>query len=221
MLGDGGGTVAVDHPGDGGDGAGRVLRRGEHGAVGALGGGDAVGRERERDRRPRRAAAPRWPRGAGWRTGGGRGGGRATTARTGRAAVVRRRAGPAFGAAGLELQDGQHQRRGGAAANANCRRRPWSPAHRASMASAGGEYRAPMVTTRDISYEADGRTMVGTLAVPDGSDRRARRPGLPRGPGPRRPRARPGRPAGRRARLRRLRSRLPRRRPARSRTGRR
>ena len=40
------------------------------------------------------------------------------------------------------------------------------------MASAGGEYRAPMVTTRDISYEADGRTMVGTLALPDGTDRR-------------------------------------------------
>jgi dienelactone hydrolase len=29
-----------------------------------------------------------------------------------------------------------------------------------------------MVTTRDISYEADGRIMVGTLALPDGSDRR-------------------------------------------------
>ena len=40
------------------------------------------------------------------------------------------------------------------------------------MASAGGEYRAPMVTTRDISYEADGRTMVGFLALPDGTDRR-------------------------------------------------
>ncbi len=29
-----------------------------------------------------------------------------------------------------------------------------------------------MATTRDISYEADGRTMVGTLALPDGTDRR-------------------------------------------------
>jgi dienelactone hydrolase len=29
-----------------------------------------------------------------------------------------------------------------------------------------------MVTTRDISYDADGRTMVGTLVLPDGSDRR-------------------------------------------------
>ncbi len=29
-----------------------------------------------------------------------------------------------------------------------------------------------MVTTRDIAYDADGRTMVGTLALPDGTDRR-------------------------------------------------
>ncbi len=29
-----------------------------------------------------------------------------------------------------------------------------------------------MVTTRDISYEADGRTMIGTLALPDGADQR-------------------------------------------------
>src|SRR5580658_5753049 len=29
-----------------------------------------------------------------------------------------------------------------------------------------------MVTTRDISYEADGRTMIGTLALPDGTDQR-------------------------------------------------
>jgi dienelactone hydrolase len=29
-----------------------------------------------------------------------------------------------------------------------------------------------MITTRDISYDADDRTMVGTLALPDGSDRR-------------------------------------------------
>ena len=46
-----------------------------------------------------------------------------------------------------------------------------------------------MVTTRDISYEADGRTLIGTLALPDGSDRR---PGIlvcHEGPGPRRPRA--------------------------------
>jgi dienelactone hydrolase len=32
-----------------------------------------------------------------------------------------------------------------------------------------------MATTRDISYQADGRTMVGTLAVPDGT---GRRPGI-------------------------------------------
>jgi dienelactone hydrolase len=29
-----------------------------------------------------------------------------------------------------------------------------------------------MATTRDITYEADGRTMIGTLALPEGSDRR-------------------------------------------------
>jgi dienelactone hydrolase len=29
-----------------------------------------------------------------------------------------------------------------------------------------------MVTTRDISYEADGRTMIGTLVLPDGTDER-------------------------------------------------
>ena len=33
-------------------------------------------------------------------------------------------------------------------------------------------YVAPMATTRDISYEADGRTMVGTLALPDGDGQR-------------------------------------------------
>ena len=32
-----------------------------------------------------------------------------------------------------------------------------------------------MVTTRDISYEADGRTMIGMLAVPDGN---GPRPGI-------------------------------------------
>ena len=39
----------------------------------------------------------------------------------------------------------------------------------ASMASDGGRYGAPMATTSDITYEADGRSMVGTLALPDGS----------------------------------------------------
>jgi len=57
-------------------------------------------------------------------------------------------------------------------ANPTCRRRTRPPGIEASMASAGGEYRAPMVTTRDISYEADGRTMIGFLALPDGTDRR-------------------------------------------------
>ena len=31
-----------------------------------------------------------------------------------------------------------------------------------------------MVTTRDIEYDADGSTMIGRLALPDGDDRRPR-----------------------------------------------
>ena len=42
----------------------------------------------------------------------------------------------------------------------------------AQYCSTGGRYGAPMATTRDITYEADGRTMIGTLALPDGTDRR-------------------------------------------------
>ena len=42
------------------------------------------------------------------------------------------------------------------------------PVWRAAM----GATLRPMATTRDISYEADGRSMVGTLALPDGDDRR-------------------------------------------------
>jgi dienelactone hydrolase len=61
---------------------------------------------------------------------------------------------------------------GRTARHPECGRRPASLRIGASMASAGGDYGAPMVTTRDISYEADGRTMVGTLALPDGTDRR-------------------------------------------------
>src|SRR5271155_3385934 len=40
------------------------------------------------------------------------------------------------------------------------------------MAATGGRYGTAMATTRDITYEADGRTMIGTLALPDGNDRR-------------------------------------------------
>jgi dienelactone hydrolase len=40
------------------------------------------------------------------------------------------------------------------------------------MAWGHTRYVAPMATTRDISYEADGRTMVGTLVLPDGDGRR-------------------------------------------------
>src|SRR5580700_3647875 len=45
------------------------------------------------------------------------------------------------------------------------------------MAATGGRYGAPMATTRDITYEADARTMIGTLALPDGTDT-DRRPGV-------------------------------------------
>jgi len=82
-------------------------------------------------------------------------------------------AGPAFGVEGLELQAASASASAtNAPATATCGRRPCSPRIEDSMASAGGEYRAPMVTTRDISYEADGRTMIGFLALPDGTDRR-------------------------------------------------
>jgi dienelactone hydrolase len=40
------------------------------------------------------------------------------------------------------------------------------------MASAVGDTVHCMATTRDISYEADDRTMIGTLAVPDGDGQR-------------------------------------------------
>jgi len=80
---------------------------------------------------------------------------------------------PAFGVEGLELQAASTRASDAAAtATATCGRRPSAPRIGDSMASAGGEYRAPMVTTRDISYEADGRTMIGFLALPDGTDRR-------------------------------------------------
>src|SRR5271170_426942 len=46
------------------------------------------------------------------------------------------------------------------------------------MAAAGGRYGAPMATTRDITYEADGRTMIGTLALPDNAVGDDQRPGV-------------------------------------------
>ena len=52
--------------------------------------------------------------------------------------------------------------------NPNCSRRPGFPLIAASIAATGGGYGAPMATSRDITYEADGRTMIGTLALPDG-----------------------------------------------------
>ena len=63
-----------------------------------------------------------------------------------------------------------------AATNPNCSCRPGFLRMAASMASTGGRYGAPMATTRDITYEADGRTMIGTLALPDGAVRP--RPGV-------------------------------------------
>jgi len=88
----------------------------------------------------------------------------------GRVVVV----GAASGVEGPELHDASTSATSasGTAANPDCRLRPFSPRIAASMALTGGEYGAPMVTTRDITYEADDRTMVGTIALPDGTDRR-------------------------------------------------
>ena len=55
------------------------------------------------------------------------------------------------------------------AINPNCSRRPGFLRIAASIAATGGRYGAPMATTSDITYETDGRTMVGTLALPDGT----------------------------------------------------
>jgi len=88
----------------------------------------------------------------------------------GRVVVV----GAASGVEGPELHDASTSATSASstAANPDCRLRPFSPRIAASMALTGGEYGAPMVTTRDITYEADDRTMVGTIALPDGTDRR-------------------------------------------------
>jgi dienelactone hydrolase len=56
--------------------------------------------------------------------------------------------------------------------NPNCSRRPGFLRIAASIAATGGRYGAPMATTSDIIYETDGRTMVGTLALPEGTDQR-------------------------------------------------
>lgn len=82
--------------------------------------------------------------------------------------------GDAVGVEGFELHDASTSATSTSdtPANPDCRRRPLSTCIVASMASLGREYGAPMVTTRAISYEIDDRTMVGTLALPDGTDRR-------------------------------------------------
>jgi dienelactone hydrolase len=92
------------------------------------------------------------------------------------------------GADGPELHDASTRAATAASAaapagNPNCRRGRGFPGMRASMAcerlwtaarrmTVEAGYRAAMATTREISYQADGRTMVGTLVVPDGTDRR-------------------------------------------------
>ena len=194
----------------GGRRVGGVLGRGEHGAVGALGGGHAVGGERERDR----GAGRERPGGGGRRQ---RGGGRAH----GRRCVVRRR-GCCRGRGGRAGATGREERGGGEDDGGRGNGEPEGPdgesglqmsdafpRHRASIASASGDTVHAMATTRDISYEADDRTMIGTLAVPDGD---GQRPGVlvcHEGPGLDDHARGRGGPARRRARVRGVRPRLP------------
>ena len=56
--------------------------------------------------------------------------------------------------------------------NANCTRRPGFPRIGPVWRRPRTATVRPMAHTRDITYEADGRTMVGTLALPDGNDQR-------------------------------------------------
>ena len=71
-----------------------------------------------------------------------------------------------------ELQAAKRSAAATAVTNPHGRCRPRFPRMAASMASDGGRYGAPMATTSDITYETDGRSMVGTLALPDGTDPR-------------------------------------------------
>ena len=130
------------------------------------------GRPRTAGRSARPAAAARWSTPApAWRRGvavvvevvetaGGARRGRRALARRGR----RRRS-----RAARRQQQGHHE----CHHQSQLQARTGFPAHRASMASTGGRYGAPMATTRDITYEADGRTMIGTLALPEGERRSA------------------------------------------------
>lgn len=59
-----------------------------------------------------------------------------------------------------------------AVTNRNCRGRPGFPRMDQYGVQRVGDTVHLMATTRDITYEADGRTMIGTLAVPDGTDTR-------------------------------------------------
>jgi dienelactone hydrolase len=76
------------------------------------------------------------------------------------------------GVGGPELQAARSSGAATAVTNPNCTCRPGFPRIGDSMAGTAGRYGAPMAITRDISYESDGRTMIGTLALPDGSDQR-------------------------------------------------
>ena len=209
MLGDGGGAVAVDDPGDGRGGAGRILRRGEHGAVGTLGGGDTVGREVERDRRPGRQR----PRGGDGRQRGRRGrrGGRGGRRRGGRRRPVGRGSGlrrRRARAAGRQRQRQRPHRRRHCHLRASAR----CPAHRGQYGV--GRRRVPCAHGHHPRHLLRGRRPHHGR-VPGAAPRHrspARRARVPRGSGPRRSRALPGHPPGRGARLRRLRAGLPRRR---------
>jgi dienelactone hydrolase len=88
--------------------------------------------------------------------------------------VVDERPGPAEGLDGPLLQAASTIAPAStAAAPVYGRRRIRIPRMAKSMASAFARVRSPpMANTRDISYDVDGRTMVGTLALPEGSDRR-------------------------------------------------
>jgi dienelactone hydrolase len=85
---------------------------------------------------------------------------------------------------GLELQDarsaaaarttaaGATARGMGRMVNPDCRCRTRSPGIGQVWRRPSGDTVHAMATTRDISYEADDRTMIGTLALPDGEGQR-------------------------------------------------
>ena len=167
VLGDEGRAGGVDHPGHGrapgwsGPGVPRTrLRRGSRPPS-----PHRPRRAAQRARRP--AAGPRWARAPPWTAASWR----RSSSWWWTPAFGWCAGGAALGFDGPELQDASATAARATVAP-HCRRRSrvprigpvWPrPAH--------GTVRS-MVTTRDISYEADGRTMIGTLALPDGTDQR-------------------------------------------------